>query len=116
MEQSWWTDLPKGQQSPEVCSYMHAHKRGDELKWSVAHRRSSSRYRLNCAQVHVITGNPCVSTDIHVLHTLSACTLVSSYMLLSTLACKQLNFAMFLDIKIAWRQPHPLATVHELKP
>lgn len=67
-------------------------------------------------QVHVITGNPCVNTDIHVLHTLSACTLVSSYMLLSTLACKQLNFAMFLDIKIAWRQPHPLATVHELKP
>lgn len=40
-----WVDMPPGAigQPLELCSFTLAHKRGDELMWSVAHRRSKSR-------------------------------------------------------------------------
>ena len=40
-----WVDMPPGAtgQPLELCSFTLAHKRGDELMWSVAHTRSKSR-------------------------------------------------------------------------
>ncbi|DBB03152.1 TPA: hypothetical protein ACH3X1_013321 [Trebouxia sp. C0004] len=45
MGQRHWTEMMSGvsQQPLEICSYTMAHKRGDELMWSVAHRRARTR-------------------------------------------------------------------------
>ncbi|DBA87963.1 TPA: hypothetical protein ACH3X1_004948 [Trebouxia sp. C0004] len=45
MGQRYWTEMMSGvsQQPLEICSYTMAHKRGDELMWSVAHRRARTR-------------------------------------------------------------------------
>ncbi len=46
MGQSQWLDTSSqaGAQPVQLCSYTLAHKRGDELMWSMAHKRSKSRY------------------------------------------------------------------------
>ena len=45
MGQSTWAEMTTAasQQSLEVCSYTLAHKRGDELMWSMAHKRAKTR-------------------------------------------------------------------------
>ena len=40
---SQWTDHPLGTDAAELCAFTLAHKRGDELLWSRAHRRSRTR-------------------------------------------------------------------------
>ncbi len=46
MGQSQWLETASQAESQPVqlCSYTLAHKRGDELMWSKAHKRSKSRY------------------------------------------------------------------------
>ena len=42
--QSHWAGITPGTaRAVALCSYTLAHKRGDELMWSVAHKRSRSR-------------------------------------------------------------------------
>ena len=38
-----WADTTPGTAQVELCLFTLAHKRGDELMWSVAHKRSKSR-------------------------------------------------------------------------
>ncbi|DBB03150.1 TPA: hypothetical protein ACH3X1_013321 [Trebouxia sp. C0004] len=54
MGQRHWTEMMSGvsQQPLEICSYTMAHKRGDELMWSVAHRRARTRFFT--AQGHLL--------------------------------------------------------------
>ena len=55
MGQSHWlkTSSQAGAQPVQLCAYTLAHKRGDELMWSMAHKRSKSVYGPS---LHVFVG------------------------------------------------------------